>query len=674
MKKISDVITEDLFVNAYKICKKYSEKEFITDINLLLLKNAFQSITENNIRAYYKKYIQTELFYAIPYLFSTDTVSIPKNVNGLREYKFFTMMSMILYNAVGLLFVDVCNDFLNKVKFENTNIFHFSPTKFTYDNNEWKSQNEYAKQYTKFTAKMKEIVEEGDVILKIDISNYFDTMKHEKLVQLLKKLGLESKLAIYDIDEKARDTLLFYFESLMNKKQGIPQGKVNCVSDLYGLLYLLPLDFNIVDICKKYNLEYKAMIRYVDDTMIIFRNKNNLANKEIFKELSKLEQELSLFLNNELMLRINEKKTEYSIIHSKEDREKFIERNTKKVSNANNTELEDEIDGNNESKDLDKKIDEMIQVIEKYKFTNDDKFKFEITDENKEKIKIVFDNNIKKYLKKPEIKQKMRKVLQKLDIELTVSQMNILIALFFIDANNQNIYLDILVNYILNNLDLKDKRLLHIILLMISQGIDFSEYEKFNSYIDENKNELFKDNYGKYILILKKIVKNDETISILSDEGIFNQINYEFNKKSKYSRKILCENNTMYNNLIVKMAKLQNINESIINQMKWYVYNIRNGNLDSAFNHFHNLFHEVCKEKFKLKDGDTVETVINKLYKNDIIENKEEVLIRKFYDRRNFNPVSHPSKNGKASVKISKEILEEFEDEIIEILLKILEK
>ncbi len=674
MKKISDVITEDLFVNAYKICKKYSEKEFITDINLLLLKNAFQSITENNIRTYYKKYIQTELFYAIPYLFSTDTVSIPKNVNGLREYKFFTMMSMILYNAVGLLFVDVCNDFLNKVKFENTNIFHFSPTKFTYDNNEWKSQNEYAKQYTKFTAKMKEIVEEGDVILKIDISNYFDTMKHEKLVQLLKKLGLESKLAIYDIDEKARDTLLFYFESLMNKKQGIPQGKVNCVSDLYGLLYLLPLDFNIVDICKKYNLEYKAMIRYVDDTMIIFRNKNNLANKEIFKELSKLEQELSLFLNNELMLRINEKKTEYSIIHSKEDREKFIERNTKKVSNANRMELEDEINENDESKDLDKKIDEMIQVIEKYKFTNDDKFKFEITDEDKEKLKIVFDNNIKKYLKKPEIKQKMRKVLQKLDIELTVSQMNILIALFFIDANDQNIYLDILVNYILNNLDLKDKRLLHIILLMISQGIDFSEYEKFNSYIDENKNELFKDNYGKYILILKKIVKNDETISILSDEGIFNQINYEFNKKSKYSRKILCENNTMYNNLIVEMAKLQNINESIINQMKWYVYNIRNGNLDSAFNHFHNLFHEVCKEKFKLKDGDTVETVINKLYKNDIIENKEEVLIRKFYDRRNFNPVSHPSKNGKASVKISKEILEEFEDEIIEILLKILEK
>ena len=141
----------------------------------------------------------------------------------------------------------------------------------------------------------------------------------------------------YDIDEKARDTLLFYFESLMNRKQGIPQGKVNCVSDLYGLLYLLPLDFNIIDICDKYDLEYKAMIRYVDDTMIIFRNKNNLTNKEIFKELSKLEQELSLFLNNELMLRINEKKTEYAIMHNKDVRKEFIENNTKKVSNVNNT-------------------------------------------------------------------------------------------------------------------------------------------------------------------------------------------------------------------------------------------------------------------------------------------------------------------------------------------------
>jgi len=66
--------------------------------------------------------------------------------------------------------------------------------------------------------------------------------------------------------------------------------------------------------------------------------------------------------------------------------------------------------------------------------------------------------------------------------------MNILVALFFINDKDTNIYLDILVNYILNNLDLKDKRILHIILLMISQGIDFNEYESFNTYINTCSN------------------------------------------------------------------------------------------------------------------------------------------------------------------------------------------
>ena len=117
----------------------------------------------------------------------------------------------------------------------------------------------------------------------------------------------------------------------------------------------------LIDICDKYNLEYKAMIRYVDDTMIVFKNKNKLTNKEIFKELSKLEQELSLFLNNELMIRINEKKTEYTVIHDKDSRKEFIEKNTKKVSNVANEEKE-----NTRSEEIEKKINEMIEVVKNF--------------------------------------------------------------------------------------------------------------------------------------------------------------------------------------------------------------------------------------------------------------------------------------------------------------------
>ena len=78
MKKISDVINKTIFINAFKICKSYSEKDNHTDINLLLLKDAFKHTSVRQIESYYDKYIDTELFYGIPYLYSTDIVSVQR--------------------------------------------------------------------------------------------------------------------------------------------------------------------------------------------------------------------------------------------------------------------------------------------------------------------------------------------------------------------------------------------------------------------------------------------------------------------------------------------------------------------------------------------------------------------------------------------------------------------
>lgn len=62
----------------------------------------------------------------------------------------------------------------------------------------------------------------------------------------------------------------------------------------------------------------------------------------------------------------------------------------------------------------------MIEVIEKYKFTNENNFNFKITDKDKEKLKIVFDKEVKDYLNKPEMKEKLRDILSQIDFELTV--------------------------------------------------------------------------------------------------------------------------------------------------------------------------------------------------------------------------------------------------------------
>lgn len=673
MKKIADIISENLFVNAYNICKDYSEKENLTDINLMLLRNAFKSSTENNIKSYYKNFIQTELFYGVPYLFSADVVTIPKNINGLREYRFFSMMSMILYNAIGLVFADICLDTISNVKFSNNGIFHYSPTKFNYNEREWKAKNEYSKYYSEYTKKIKDNIEIGDIVLKLDISKYFDTMDHEKLIQLLKILGLESKLAKYDIDEKARNTLLFYFESLMNQKHGIPQGKVNCVSDLFGFLYLLPFDLEVINLCKDCSLEFKAMIRYVDDIIIVFNKAKDFSNSRIFKELSKVEQKISLFFNDELMLRLNENKTAYYIIDDYETRSKFIIENTKKVSGVNKFNDKDKQEEKENS--ISEKVDEFIKVIKKYKFSNNNSFEFHITDTEKEKLKIVFEKNIKNYLKKEDIITELRKIVSSLDIELAVNQMYILIAFFFISKkNNDKPYLDLLVEYILNNLNIKDKRIIHIILLMITQGINFEKYDIFKSFIKENQSELIKDSYGKYILVFTNLLKKENKIELLENDAFLYQINYEYYRKSKYIRNYLFENITLYNRVILDIVSSNpEKNNSIVNQIKDYVYNVRNRNWDSAFNHFQNIFHEICKEKYNLKDDASINDIINKLYHDNIIENKDEIMLRKFYDRRNINPVSHPSKNGIASIKISRDSLEEFKDNILYIAINILE-
>lgn len=663
MKKISDVINKTIFINAFKICKSYSEKDNHTDINLLLLKDAFKHTSVRQIESYYDKYIDTELFYGIPYLYSTDIVSIPKNVNGLREYRFFTMMSMVLYNAIGLLFVDVCNEFVSMVKFEKCNIFHFSPTKFSVNNSgEWISHNEYSVQYRNYCNKLKEKLEVNDVVLKIDISNYFNTMSHAKLVEMLCTLGLESKLAIYNIDENAKESLLFYFESLMNKKEGIPQGKINCVSDFFGLLYLLKLDFKIKEICEQINLEFKSMLRYVDDTVLILKNKNGLINRDVFKELSKLEQALSVFFYNELGLRINEKKTEYKILKNEEDLNIFMSNNIKKVSNK-----DEEISSNL----IDNKVKDFLEVLKKYRFNNNTSFQFNISSDEKEKLKIIFENKCKNYMNKSDIKIQITNIIAGNDIELTVGEMYILIALFCIKDKNKNfIYLKYLINSIKDNFNPKDKRIIHIMLILLSQLDQKSISKQIDSLIEKYKKDLEKDNYGKYILILRNIYITDENVNIIEDESIFNQLCYEYNitNNNRKGVRLLAKNRTAYHKFISELSR-HDLNEAIINQIKYFVYYYKKENWDSSFNHFQNIFHEICKEKYKLEDKCDVNTIITRLYNDGLIEVKDEVLIRKFYDRRNFNPVSHPSKNGKASVKISREVLNDFKDDILNLML-----
>ena len=130
---------------------------YIWDINFLLLKDRFARTNEKRVLDYYNNYIKGNLFYSLPELFSTDIVNVPKGLSGVREYRFFSMFSMVLYNAVGLLFIDSCNDIIVSTDFRGKGVFSFYPNPFKLYNkslnsnkNKWGVNNDYRKQYKSF--------------------------------------------------------------------------------------------------------------------------------------------------------------------------------------------------------------------------------------------------------------------------------------------------------------------------------------------------------------------------------------------------------------------------------------------------------------------------------------------------------------------------------------------
>lgn len=116
-------------------------------------------------------------------------------------------------------------------------------------------------------------------VLKADIRHYFDTVDHEILLHILKKKITEEKV-IWLVKK-----ILNNFESSV-KRKGMPLG--NLTSQFFANVYLNELDYFV-----KHKLKEKYYIRYVDDFVILHRNKEVLKKQEqkikIFLEQLKLQ-------------------------------------------------------------------------------------------------------------------------------------------------------------------------------------------------------------------------------------------------------------------------------------------------------------------------------------------------------------------------------------------------
>lgn len=118
-------------------------------------------------------------------------------------------------------------------------------------------------------------------ILKMDIAKYFASINKDKLVEILKK-----KI-------KDKDIMWLLEEIIYSKKDktGIPIG--NLTSQIFANIY-----YNYADQFIKHKLKVKYYYRYMDDSVILMQNK---------EDIRKVKQEIENFIRDELFLKFNSK-------------------------------------------------------------------------------------------------------------------------------------------------------------------------------------------------------------------------------------------------------------------------------------------------------------------------------------------------------------------------------
>lgn len=666
MKDINKIITESIFVDSYKILREYIDRrgDDVQDVNLILISKYLTDLTENQVKKFYCKYIETGLVYSLPEFYASDLVAIPKGVADIREYRFFTTFGLILYNALGIFFAETCSNMIDNLSLESRGIYSYTPTKYYLFNNEWRINNKWQQEYNKYKIKISEKTNEADVVLSLDISNFFKTIKHEKLIEVISDfIGAQVKEK-YTYDGNSEDILSFYFLSMMGDSEGLPQGKKNFASDYLAYLYMTKFDMELETLVASKALRFVSVVRYVDDIHIFLKNTNNIKNKSVYRELSKIEHTISKWLYKNLGLSINDKKTLRAIIVEKAQKDNFINKTQKRTSRSP------------ESADnqlaVDEKVKSFIEAVETFQYPDHVEFIDGLDNSKREDLKYIFEPSVKNKLLSKSGIGSVSKALNNIDFELSATQFNIFGALFGIGHKQTKPFIPSLTNYLRANFDPRDKRHIHIMLLSSAIVLDTAILK---SLVKKNNKELLQDDYGKYLSLYyfpNQAGDFSSNNSWLVAERVYNRICLEKKNQSKNFPYIPKNISHGFKPILFLEIEENKKLDSIYTASSGYVHEFTNERWSVAFNKLQMVVHESVKYLFNTKDIDKGADIVKTLIKGGLsISTYEERDFLRFWERRNFNPVSHASKNGFTSPEITKKELIKWEKKVSRLLDKI---
>ncbi len=164
--------------------------------------------------------------------------------------------------------------------------------RFIYDsfaNRKGKGSLNALKRFDKFKRKVSKNNTRNCYVFKADIKHYFDEVNHDILINILRK----------KVNDKRLISLISKVLKNHSEEVGMPLG--NMTSQFFANVYLNELDQFV-----KHKLKAKFYIRYVDDFVILYNNKEVL---ESYKE------QISIFLKEKLKLEIHPNKSKILLLH-----------------------------------------------------------------------------------------------------------------------------------------------------------------------------------------------------------------------------------------------------------------------------------------------------------------------------------------------------------------------
>lgn len=413
------------------------------------------------------------------------------------------------------------------------------------------------------------------------------------MLEQFEKYYKDSEKAGLNFDTTTKEQIEFFFRFLANDRRGIPQSDNSIISSVIGYLYLVFGDLLIDGELRKDPaiIERYKIIRYVDDIFVSIKFRDNVEGNQQKEYIESIGARISDLLFYQLGLRLNPK-TRFFWLDNPDHLEN-LKASLKKVS-PNYYSGFDEID----DVTLDDKIDNIFDELRKLKKSSvePETFEHELSDEI---LKEVFDRRVNQMLEKPENKKRIRNVFKNFDFNRVKEYPLPMIIIILKDKTVTDAFRDYLLHR--QNITSKD---VDLMLTYLCQ-IDFMDTDILN---------LLKC-YAPMSNIISKVVNPDLAHH---QPGYYELQNSQIQKLSVFP--------------------------DVIEQIRHRSFNERIGSFSVALNHLLNELHGICFQidgnGNKSKDYDANQVV--QFLQSQGVSHEICIGVRRLFDRRNTNQVSHP--------------------------------